>query len=53
VTKPVPTLTKWQRRRRRGAPLERIVMATLFLALAVAMIVYFSAILRIISPVFW
>ena len=48
----VPTLTKWQRRRRRGAPAERIVMAALFLALAVAMIVYFGAIVRIIGPVF-
>jgi hypothetical protein len=51
--RPIPSLTKWQARRRKGAPLERVVMGLLFAALAVAMIVYFAAITRIIGSVFW
>jgi hypothetical protein len=53
MTESGPTLTRWQSRRRKGASLERIVMGTLFLALAIAMVAYFSAIIQIISPVFW
>lgn len=49
----VPTLTKWQSRRRKGASLERVVMGTLFLALAVAMLAYFTGIVRVIWPVVW
>lgn len=48
----VPSQTRWQERRRRIIPLERAVMGLLFAALAIAMVVYFGAIVRIISPVF-
>jgi len=47
-----PSLTKWQLRRRKAAPAQRRLMGALFLTLAIAMLVYFTAITRIIAPVF-
>ena len=52
VRESVPSLTRWQERRRRGLPLERFVMGLLFAVLAAAMIVYFGALVRIIGSVF-
>ena len=52
VGHPAPSLTRWQERRRRWAPLQRILMGALFLVLTVAMLVFFGAIVEIIAPVF-
>ena len=48
----MPSLTRWQERRRRRARLQRILMGALFLVLAGAILVFFGAIVRIIAPVF-
>jgi hypothetical protein len=51
VTDPVPALTKWQERRRRGRSLEHRVMAILFAMLVIAVVVYFGGLARLVAPV--
>lgn len=49
---PTPTLTRWQERTRRRGRLHERVLGIMFALLAIAAVVYFGAVTRLISPLF-